>query len=146
MTTPDEAQPPACRRQCQQRFEQTGEELLALPRCFVSSVKLCLALGCCHLLRLHGIAQRDHSVGFVAKRGGNHDGAVLDCGFRCQNLILNCLGRDGGKVLVGHDAHAAFGEAEVDELAPVGAARIPFVKDPNDGVANVFEAGGQRDG
>ena len=64
-----------------------------------------------YLLRLHGVAQSDNRIGIVANRGGNHDGAVFDCGFGCQNLVLNGLRRNSCEVLVGHDANATLGEA-----------------------------------
>ena len=94
-------------------------------------------------LRTDRVAQLDCQL-LVGQRGVNDDLAV-------QNRVLcsldSSLRLGGGElvvVLVGHDADAALGQAELDFGAPVGLTGIPLVEDPDDGVADVLEAGGQR--
>ncbi len=116
--------------------QQSGRAFFAPPHAFSFT----------RLLRLHGIAQRDRAVGGVANCGGNLNRTVAHRGFGGQDLVLHGLRHEGCKVFVRHDANAAFQKAEVDFLTPVGSADIPFVKEPNEGLTDVLEAGGQRDG
>lgn len=97
-------------------------------------------------LRTDGLAEGFRSAGFIADGGADLDGSLghgLD-GF--VDLILHALRGNFCKVLVGHDANAALVDAEEDVLAEVAVTGIPLVKEPDEGLADVLKAGGQRDG
>ena len=94
-------------------------------------------------LRSDRVAQSGE-VEVGVERGVDLGAAVHDTGLCSLNGGFGLGGSVLVVVLVGHDADAALCEAELDFAAPVGLTGIPLVEDPDDGVADVLEAGGQR--
>lgn len=94
-------------------------------------------------LRSDRVAQSGE-VEVGVERGVDLDAAVHDA---LLSSLNGGLGVGRGilvVVLVGHDADTALCEAELDFTAPVGLTGIPLVEDPDDGVADVLQARGQR--
>ena len=78
-----------------------------------------------------------------ALQSGVHDDLAGED--RIQSALNGRLGLLGGilvVVLVGDEADAALGDTEVDFLTEVGAALIELVDGPDQGSADVLEAGG----
>ena len=93
------------------------------------------------------VLQLDGQIGATLGEGGIHDHvAGLDGLLGGGDGGLQVIVGEGGEVLVGDDADAALSETQGDFLAEVGAAGVHLVEEPDEGVADVLQAGGQGDG
>ena len=111
-----------------------------------SSPRIAQRILACRLrLRANSVTQLSRKL-LVGQSGVNDDLAIQDCVLRSLDGSLRFGGGQLVVVLVGHDADAAFRDAELNDLAPVGTASVPLVEQPDEGVADVLQARGQRDG